>query len=327
MGNRRQASNPHFEHGLVVWRDEYSGRYSPPESGYADQFELQWKLALERTDGYFHNPGASTDDVFVRDRVLEWTGQRPDAAPGKARRFHSNTMGVKVLDRTVPVGLIRGKQCIDVGCGLGRWTRAMQMLGAARVLSVDVSESALKSVSAFNDWVGQADIMTIPEAHPEWVGKFDFANFWGVAMCTHDPRVAFMSAASTVAPGGALYLMVYSPEGMHNTSIVKRQRQIFHQLDTVEERLRFVQHVRDRKWDSRYSIVDNLVNQAVRGVHHLAGKPGGTLVGTLDMLEPFFNWVIPLDVIDGWMKSAGFRSYEVLNDGPRRVAYHVLARK
>jgi len=36
------------------------------------------------------------------------------------------------------------------------------------------------------------------------VGAFDLANFWGVAMCMHDPLQAFLSAASTVKPGGAL---------------------------------------------------------------------------------------------------------------------------
>jgi SAM-dependent methyltransferase len=327
MSDKQQVVNPHFDHDLVVWRDEYSGRYMPPSSGYAQEFELQWKLALQRTPGYFANPGACTDDEYIKDRVLEWTGIRPDSPSQTGQHFHSKTMGVKRLDVPVPVELIRDKRCIDIGCGLGRWTRAMQMLGAAKVLSIDMSESALASVSAFNDWVERVDIMTIPQEHPEWVEQFDFANFWGVAMCTHDPKQAFMSAASTVTPGGALYLMVYSPEGMHNTSLVKTQRNIFHRLNSVEERMRFVQHVRDRRWDWRYSIVDNLVSQAVRVYHRLKGKQGATLVGVLDMLEPFYNWVIPLDVIEGWIEQAGFRSFQILNHGTRRVAYHVLATK
>jgi 2-polyprenyl-3-methyl-5-hydroxy-6-metoxy-1,4-benzoquinol methylase len=97
-------------------------------------------------------------------------------------------------------GLIEGRDCIDVGCGMGRWTRVMQALGARSVLSVDLSDSALVSVSRFNPKVLRADIMTIPEQHPELVGQFDFANFWGVGMLTHDPRQAFMSGASTSAP-------------------------------------------------------------------------------------------------------------------------------
>ena len=58
-----------------------------------------------------------------------------------------------------------------------------------------------KSVAQFTPHVTRANIMAIPEEHPEWVGAFDFANFWGVAMCTHDPLRAFLSAAFTVRPG------------------------------------------------------------------------------------------------------------------------------
>ena len=322
VSSSRPHRNPHFDDDLVVWRDEYSGRYAPPPREYAEQFELQWNLALQRTPGFDANPGANTEEEYIKDRVYAWTGNRP----GSSNELFDGSAGVRVLDKPIPVALIQGKHCIDLGCGMGRWTRAMQMIGAESVVSVDLSQSALDSVSRFNKAVVRADVMTLPEEHPELVDRFDFANLWGVAMCTHDPRKAFLNAAATVKRGGALYLMVYAPEGMHNTSLVRWQRKHFRTLQSLEERLAYVKHVESRAWDPAYPLANNLLNIAVRCYHVLRGRQSDWL-GTLDMLSPYYNWVIPLEVIDGWARKAGFHSYQVLNEGRRRVAYHVLFRK
>ncbi len=306
--------NPHFDDNLVIWSDKYSGRYEAPAK-YDDQFDLQWKLALDGNQEYYVFPGASVEDIYIADRVYEWTGKHPNGTG-----FHDATAGTRKLDRPVDPELIRGKECIDIGCGLGRWTRTMQAIGAKSVTSIDVSASALASTSRFNPNTHKANIMNIPEEHPEWVGKFDFANFWGVAMCTHDPLKAFLSAASTVKPGGSMYLMVYTL-GLHSSreTMIKRKR--FHRLKTVEERLAFVDTVFDRKWSSSFPLDLNLRIQS----RNLRRLPKGGKSGVLDLLEPFYNWTIPLDVIKGWTKKAGFSSMTVLNEfETRKCAYHVL---
>jgi hypothetical protein len=46
------------------------------------------------------------------------------------------------------------------------------------------------------------------------------------------------------------------------------------------------------------------------------------------MLQPFYNWVIPLDVIEGWARARGFDTMHVLNEFESpKAAYHVLATK
>ena len=297
-----------------IWRDEYSGRFPPPPS-YADEFELQWKLALEGRSDYYDHSGVSLDDRQIADRVYEWTGRTGGQAPPP---------GVTPLDRPVDPALIEGRDCIDVGCGMGRWTRVMQALGARSVLSVDLSDSALRSVSRFNPNVLRADIMTLPEQHPELAGRFDFANFWGVGMLTHDPRQAFMSAASTVRPGGAMFLMVYSPDGMAFQPEGARKRRRFHALDSVEAALAYVDHVHDRKWDRNAPLVENLKNQA----RNWLGRPKQPKIGLLDMLEPYYTWAIPLPVVEGWMKAAGFGRMELLNESAAwKGSYEVLGYK
>jgi SAM-dependent methyltransferase len=299
--------HPHFDLNIVVWSDSYSGTYPPPE-GYDTEFDLQWRLALDGQEGYADNPGASTEHRYINDRIYEWTGRHPEGH----KRFHDPSMSSTLLDRPIDPDLIRGKKCIDIGCGMGRWTRVMQALGAESVLSIDMSESAMKSVSRYNTNVIKADVMKIPEEHPEWVEKFDFACFWGVAMCTHDPRKAFLSAASTVKPGGALYLMVYGLKSMHSSSLVSTQRRRFHRLASVQDRLAYVDHVYCHSWDKEYRLRDNVRNQLIRIAGLISRRWKRSKIAYLDMLEPRYNWVIPEQVAFGWFSQAKFRSCERL---------------
>jgi SAM-dependent methyltransferase len=311
--------NPHFDEGRVVWSDDLSGRYGPPPRGYSEQFDLQWKLALANHPGYQTHPGADPDDEHIGDRIYEWTGVHP-AGGG----FRDPSSGTRALDHPVDVDLVRGRDCVDIGCGMGRWTRTMQALGARSVLSIDTSESALESVSQFNPDVLRADIIELPTQHPELTERFDFACLWGVAMCTHDPRKAFLSAASVVRPGGSLYLMVYAPEGINGRRLTNIQRRKFSRLGSVEERLAYVDHVYDRRWDPAYPLHENVKNK----LRDLLRRPKGGQLGVLDMLQPFYNWVIPLEVIEGWVRDGGFASMKVLNEHESpKAAYHVLATK
>lgn len=311
--------HPHFDENIVIWDDAYSGRYQPPPEGYCQQFELQWKMALDKRLDYACHPGACTDEDYIADRIYEWTGRHP-----KGTGFKYDFGGVRVLDHPIAVEWIQEKDCIDIACGMGRWTKVMQALGAKSVTSVDISESALQNVRQFNPNTFSGNIMEIPREYPQWIGRFDFVNLWGVAMATHNPLRAFLSAACTVKPGGRLYMMVYSPEGMHGTTLVNVQRKKFHRLKTIEERLAFVDDVYHRKWDKSYSLLENIKNYT----RNLRKLPKGGKIGVLDMLEPYYNWVIPLRVIYGWMDKGGFRDVIILNEFEKpKCAYHVMGIK
>ena len=120
--------------------------------------------------------------------------------------------------------------------------------------------------------------------------------------------------------------MVYCPEGMHNTDLVNIQRRRFHGLQTLEERLAYVNYVYNRRWDSEYPLGDNVRNLLIRSAAVFVKRWRGTKVGFLDMLEPCYNWVIPTNVIEAWMKKGGFSTYKFLYKRPRS-AYHILATK
>lgn len=314
----QHIKNPHFDDGIVIWRDEYGDRYKEHSTPPSTHFDLQWKLALEKVDGYGIHPGANTDDEYIKDRVYEWTGTRPGGDG-----FMDESCGVRKLDHPIPSDLIKDKKCIDIGCGMGRWTKTMQMIGARSVLSVDISEHAIKSVSSFNPNTLRTDITKLTDDHPELIGQFDFANVWGIAHHTHNPKQTFANAAKTLRGGGALFTMIYAPEGIHGKKITNLQRKKFHSLSTVEERLKYVDDVFNRTPDWSYYPLYNNLRMVVS---NLLGRDKGGKVGTLDMLEAWFNWVVELDTIKKWVKEAGFESFVVTNEFESpKCAYHMLA--
>jgi SAM-dependent methyltransferase len=286
--------NPHFDHHRVIWKDEYSGVYPPID--YSDQFDPQWKLFLEPRRGFREHTGVETGDQWIDDRIADLTGHRGvligEGAPAEDRRMG----GRQQLDLRFGLDYFRGKRCIDIACGAGRWTRALQALGG-RVKSIDVSEHGLASVERFNPDVERLNLFDI-ERRPDLHGQFDFALAWGVVMSTHDPALAFANAARVVRPGGALYVMVYAPT-YHNSPNVLRQREHYHRrLRTTEERLRYLDEIADQE---------------------------GNAINYHDMLNPFYNWVVEEATIHNWFHRHGFTSAVTLNTSERDpVAYHVV---
>ncbi|PPD04279.1 MAG: hypothetical protein CTY29_06340 [Methylobacter sp.] len=304
--------NPDFDDGLTIWDDVYTGQYQPVV--YSEQFDGQWRLFLERKRGYCNHTGVETSDQYIDDRIYELTGVRDvmlrrrfGAFAGMASKLskmagkHSKrAVGGKLyLEPKFPLDYFQGKKCLDIGCGAGRWTRTLLMLDA-QVKSVDVGENALRSTRRFNADTEYLDIFDI-QSRADLHAAFDFVLCWGVIMCTHDPKIAFQQVASTVKPGGSLYVMVYAPT-YHVSEFVRATRLKFHrECKTAEEKQNFVMNIAEDP--------DNAINY-------------------MDMLNTFYNWTIPQEVVTNWFKEAGFKSVVVLNEHePHNCAWHVLGTK
>jgi 2-polyprenyl-3-methyl-5-hydroxy-6-metoxy-1,4-benzoquinol methylase len=310
MHSPRTQRNPHFDDQRIVWDDAFAGVYQPV--AYDQQFDRQWQLFMEQSTGFTRHAGAETRDPWVDERIRELTGvdgfieRRKHGVIGYRlrkwlRREKRMGLGSKLtLQPPFPVDYFQGKRCLDVGCGAGRWTKALMTLGAA-VKSTDTSPHGLRSVRAFNDDVEELDLFELM-GRRDLHAAFDFAICWGVMMHVHDPKLAFENVASTVAPGGELYTMIYSPEGMHNTPEVWRLRTHYHtQLKSAEEKVEYARQL---------------------------SSASGNALGHLDMLNTFYNWVVPETVIHEWYRTQGFSEVVTLNaaESPK-CAFHVLGRK
>jgi len=120
-------------------------------------------------------------------------------------------------DIQLPAEYFRGKFVLDAGCGSGRWTYAMALLGA-RVVAVDLTEAGTeitRRATAMMDNVValQGNISQLP-FRP---GSFDLVVSWGVLHHTPDTKKAFDRIAPLVRPGGQLYVMVYEKQNIVKT--------------------------------------------------------------------------------------------------------------
>lgn len=97
-----------------------------------------------------------------------------------------------------------GKDCLDAGCGSGRWTWAMMQLGA-HVESADISLSAIHKAAKINPMVV---VWNISKPRHDGEQK-DLVFCWGVLHHMEDPHNGFLNLANLVKRGGYLHIMVY----------------------------------------------------------------------------------------------------------------------
>ena len=283
-------------------------RYQPVP--YDQQFEQQWKLFLEQKPGFTEHAGAETRTPWIDERIRELTGvdgflerQQVGWLRHKLQKLTRRERGLGskfLLEPTFPIDHFKGKYCLDVGCGAGRWTKTLLALGAS-VKSTDASQSSLRSVREFNEDVEQLDCLKL-SAIVRTCMRCSISPFAGRLQHVHDPKHAFANIARSVKPGGELYVMIYAPEGMHNSDDVWKHRHHYHRvLKSPEERLQYAQAISEND---------------------------GNVLGNLDMLNTFYNWVVPEPVIFQWFEAQNFGDVKILNqkEGPK-CAYHVIGTK
>ena len=287
--------NPHFDHNRIIWDDAYSGEYKPVD--YSVQFDDQWRLFLEKETGFHNHTGVETDDEWIDDRIFELTGTSGILIKDKKNNDKRRSIGgLLTLEPKYPVNFFKNKHCIDIGCGAGRWTKALKILGA-EVKSTDVSKHGLESVKRFNEDVEILNLFDILDKRKDLHQSFDFTLSWGVLMCTHDPKKAFENIAATVKPGGHLYIMVYAPTYHNSEQVLSWRKQYHNDFNTFEERLEFARSI---------------------------SKDPKNLINYLDMLNTFYNWVIPEEVAHNWFSEAGFKDVVTLNGNEKNnCAWHV----
>lgn len=128
------------------------------------------------------------------------------------RRLRNNGIGPEI---------VRGRRCLDAGCGGGRFTLAMHRMGAAHVVGVDVSADAVAdgerrraSLDIFPEDVEfrACSLLEMPE---HWGGRYDFVCSNGVLHHTVNPRKGLAEIHRVMKPEGQGYIYVYGAGGLH----------------------------------------------------------------------------------------------------------------
>ena len=174
---------------------------------------------------------------------------------------------------------IKNKTCLDAGCGPGRWTCAMQKLGAKKVDSFDLSEEAIKRCKEINP---DAYMFDIWDLKPNPV--YDFVLSWGVLHHTEKPREAFTKVASHVKKNGMLHVMIYNKENDWAYDGFRGE--------TCVEKHKYWVTLSDKE---KIKLCEDMVK-----------KRRGNIHGWFDALNPTYNWSYSASEIEQWFKEEGF---------------------
>ncbi len=116
-----------------------------------------------------------------------------------------------------PADFFRGKKCLDVGCGGGRYSIAMASMGAESVTGVDVGEEGIEDarrraeqLEVSNVTFRRASALELP--FPD--AQFDFVCCSGVLHHTTSVARGFSEIYRVLKPGGSLYLLLYGAGGV-----------------------------------------------------------------------------------------------------------------
>ena len=205
----------------------------------------------------------------------------------------------------LPRDFFQGKLVLDAGCGSGRWTYAMALLGAT-VVAVDLTDSgvaAAHAATAAMDKVVvlQASLFQLP-FRPE---SFDFVVSWGVMHHTPNTKAAFDRVAPMAKRGGTFYVMVYEKHNPWKFVWTDMIRRVLHL---------FPEH---RRYElCRYLLVKNqrlylfLQRYIICAPYPLSGDPleVSTLhYGLYDAYTPMYNFLHTRAEVTSWFEEHKFR--------------------
>lgn len=185
-----------------------------------------------------------------------------------------------------------GKQVLDAGCGLGRWTIGLLRLGC-RVLAVDASPAALdqlnhqarrlvpEAISENRLETRQVDLLDLPADLA--ARRFDLVFSFGVLHHTGDTHRALANVASLVDNEGVLFLYLYGAR-----SVNLRQRLA---LAVV-----------------RWGLTPLPFAAKVRVLKLL--RPGRDPHQLFDLFSPLINDRLDRSVVAGWLTGLGFTDVE-----------------
>lgn len=159
--------------------------------------------------------------------------------PSQHIHFNKDRVNELLNFTKIPPEWFRDKWCMDAGCGNGRYTYALQQLGA-RVKSFDISKQAIRWCKMVNPEAYVKDIMTLPLRSRFMEEEFDFILSWGVLHHLENPKEGFDILKTFLKPGGIFHIMVYnkSTQGRY-----EGLREEFRALPTYEDKVDFCKKI------------------------------------------------------------------------------------
>lgn len=140
-----------------------------------------------------------------------WQGFSKESYIEEAKLLISRRMGEEFIEKSIV-----GKRCFDMGCGSGRYSVALAILGAREVIGVDFQAKAFAKTA---ELVKNASLpVTFREANvldlPFEDGTFETVFSNGVLHHTSDWKQGVSEFARIMAPNGSGFLYLYARGGI-----------------------------------------------------------------------------------------------------------------
>ncbi|MBU1040846.1 MAG: class I SAM-dependent methyltransferase [Proteobacteria bacterium] len=142
-----------------------------------------------------------------------WSKFTPEQLVEKAR----DILAERLSKNGIPLEVIRGKRCVDVGCGSGRFSFALRMLGAESVTGIDygtpglgIGEAVAKGQGITNVEFQTANILDLPFDDE----SFDFTYSNGVIHHSEDMEKGLSELFRVTKKGGRIWLYIYADGGI-----------------------------------------------------------------------------------------------------------------
>ena len=123
----------------------------------------------------------------------------------------------RLTKNKIPLERIKGKSCLDAGCGGGRYTLGLARIGAQKVIGVDAASASIadakrrcSNLEYKNCEFMTADVLSLPLAD----NSYDFVMSYGVLHHTTDPKHGIEECYRVLKPGGKLFIFLMSGTGL-----------------------------------------------------------------------------------------------------------------
>jgi len=199
----------------------------------------------------------------------------------------------------IPREWFAGKEVLDAGCGIGRWTFALNRLGA-NVTSFDQSSGALGAVKKLvgesgNVRIQQGDLLNLPFEDQ----SFDMVWCFGVPHHTENPIRVLKHLTRCVKPGGYLFVMLYAfPVN----------------IDGFSEQANY------EEWRQRLLPKSNIEKIEILKNHF----PADQVHGYFDAVSPTINDLFTYEWMESFFRGEGFEEFYRF---PNQANHHVTARR
>lgn len=131
---------------------------------------------------------------------------------------------------------IKGRTFIDIGCGSGLFSLSAYLLGASRVVSVDIDEFSMACTQHLKEKENNPSNWelikgsALDENFIKSLGRFDIVYSWGVLHHTGDMYKAFENIVNLLKPDGVLYLATYND---NNNRFTEGTSEFWHEIKYI----------------------------------------------------------------------------------------------